>query len=220
MKVILIALATVILCVVLMLLYVNEQKKKREYERKNGIKIFGYRMNDKDFFSFCNTLVAYLICYREIDLKKFLNTDYLRVTIRDVDFHTIENIINLYPCIACKYVGNYKFKLDEDAIAKKCEKYQKETGNDDYMIPLFEIGLIQRNENFFNLQTRYQQVINMKSIMNHEIHGYQFNNQEQTQREIDKVERNVVVKSKPVYKMQKRESNDQQKNMVVKRVRI
>lgn len=207
-KVILITVATVMLCVILGVFYVKEQAKKREYDRNNSVRIFGYMINDKDFFSLCNTLVAYIMCYREIDLRYFLNLDYLRIT-QDEDFHIIENIINMYPCIACKYIGNYTFRLDEEGVSKKCEKYQQETGNDDYIVPLFEIGLIERNEKFFNVQTRYQQLMNMKSIMCHDIYGYHFDNPEQTQKELDKVEDHISVETHP-----------RTTNMVVQRIHI
>lgn len=148
------------------MLYKYKQHKKRlETKHKEGISLYGYKVNTYDFMSIINSMIAYIAIYDEMDVSKFFSDDFTRKGDRDKTNLLIERVINEYPIIGCKYVGDNKFVKDEGLIAKKCEQYQKETGRDDYIIPLFDTGVVKEYPELFNFGTKFQQAQSLENLL-------------------------------------------------------
>jgi hypothetical protein len=152
-----------------------KRRKEIAYDNEEGVTIFGERMNTMDYFSFVNSIVSYLLIYKEVDLNKFLDRTIMSFaysnSANESDFHLLEKSINSYPIIACTYIGNGVFKLDKAASAKKYDELATKIGESEYIIPLFDFRLIDSHRNLFNFSTKFQQTKHIETVLNKdEIH--------------------------------------------------
>lgn len=167
-KIELLLLITVTICFVIVLFIMLYKEYTKSCEK---IILFGIKIDLDDYFSFINGIISYLMIDDEVVLTDFIKMDLLKDA-KSTDFIFIERTINLYPIIACRYNGNYKYTIDKDKLSKKYEKYQKETGKDDYIIPLFDTKLVSNNRNLFNVETQHQHFLNMIKLLNDDIISY------------------------------------------------
>lgn len=172
MTTVIIATVTSIIFLSIIVLTIREEKRREMIRfQKEGINIFGVKMKTNDYFSFINTLISYLMIdmNNKLDLSKFIDNDLLKQKKYNQCFHIIENTINMFPLVVCTYEGDGIFVLNKEETAKKMEKYQKDTQMDDYIIPLFDMRIIERYSTLFNYSAKYQQSKNMENILSHEI---------------------------------------------------
>lgn len=169
---------TVIFGAAMAIVCVDAKKKNSAYNQEEGIKIFNTQMKTVDFMSLINTFSSYLMIEQEINLKTYINNDLLRLS-SESDMLLIERCINAYPIVACKYVGDFRYVLDRNAVIKKYEDYQKNTGMDDYVIPLFETEMVHKYRDLFNFSTRFQQLKVCENMIRSQAIGLNFNESEQ-----------------------------------------
>ena len=160
-----VALGMIFLMFVSMII-LDRHKRKRQIENLEGVYLFGEKITTQDYFSFCNTCIAYLLIAQEkyIDMKLFIQEKKLETNSGRESMRMIERTINLFPIVSCILDGT-KLLLDEEKTIKKIEEYQKNTQKDDYIIPLFDIGVVSRNPKIFNLSTRYQHMKIVENIL-------------------------------------------------------
>lgn len=138
-----------------------------EYMEQEGVTIFNHKMHTEDFISFTNTCVGYLLSYGYLNLENFINSDILRMT-STKDFDLLEDAINTYPIISCKYIGRYRFELQRERMIEKYEQYQQQSGTDEYIVPLFSNEMVHKYKSMFNFSTRYQQFKTVDNIMHND----------------------------------------------------
>ena len=166
-SIVIISLVSIIFLTIVTTSFIADKKKEKDYEENEGVLLFGIKMTTADFFSFINTCVSHLMLDNdhELDLKKFINSEFLASDKYKKSVYLIERTINAYPIVSCFYVGNFKYKINTHDTLKKYERYQHETKHDDYIIPIFDMGVIARNPGLFNTPTRYQQLRNIDKIL-------------------------------------------------------
>ena len=154
----------------------KENAEKRLMLEQEGIVIFGYLLNTNDFFSIIQTMAAYLMASdnKEVSLKYFVNEDLLRRPDANDYFIYIERAINELPVVACKHMGYGTYIIDEKKLAEKYKKYQEFTQRDDYIVPMFQADVVNRNPIFFNFPTRFQQAEVLKKLTNSELLRFLF----------------------------------------------
>lgn len=162
-----ILMAITIISIFTYIFYSEYQKKIKRLERTESIEVFGVKMPLQDYISLCNSCIAYLLCSptKKVDMKMFINKDKLIGEWRS-SMIMIRDTINIYPIIHCIWNGETGFEIDEAATLKKIELYQKSTQSDEYIIPMFDIGLIMRNPDLFSVSTKYQQARTASAILN------------------------------------------------------
>lgn len=142
-----------------------EMKRAKIFKEEEGVRLFKMKIHTMDYFDLINSLVSYIMIYREIDLHDFFDRNTLRLG-KDADFHFIEESINHYPIVACTYIGDGRYKLNEYKMSEKYAYYQEQTKRDDYLIPLFDLTLINKYPELFNYSMKFQQTINTKNMLN------------------------------------------------------
>lgn len=166
----------------------------------DGTNLFGVHVPMNDFFSIINTLAMYVYCDKQVDLKNFFDASLLQ-NAELKDFKFVETMINSYPLIKCDYYQNGIFVLDEVGTAEKLAKFQAETGTDNYILPLFDISIIQRNADIFNISTKYQQAKVIDNILDNKVKKRYFENPEKLKRFItEKMEDEILVEKKETTK--------------------
>ena len=145
------------------------ESKKREFKaaEQEGIEVFGVKIPTQDYFSLCNTCIAYLLCSptKKVDMKLFISKEHFDGTSWRDSMLMIQETVNKYPIVQCVWNGDTTFSVDESGTLKKIEEYQKHTRSDDYIIPLFDIGLIGRNPDLFSASTKYQQAKTAENVL-------------------------------------------------------
>ena len=151
-------------------------KESKRVKFKKFIDFFGIRMEENEFLSLVSSMISYLVVdeNNELDLSKFLDVSRLRFNRYKDSFYILEGGINLFPLVSCKYIGDYKYKVDIDETVKKVEEYQKCTGMDDYILPLISVALIEKYPTLFNYPTRAQEYATKSNILKDEIFGDNF----------------------------------------------
>lgn len=171
----LVILSAVVL--VLGIIFMMERnKRKKKIEEIEGVILFGEKVTTQDYISFCNTCISYLLISidKKLDMSLFIQEEKLKAKDSQESMRMIEQTINLFPIIQCKWVKDYVFIVDEEKTIKKIEDYQNNTGSDDYVIPLFDVGVVSRNPNIFTISTRYQQAKTVEQILTTRGIGDQF----------------------------------------------
>ena len=171
-----IVIVTMIFLMIASIILLENRKRKKKIEKIEGVTLFGEKVTTQDYFSFCNTCIAYLLIDSEkaLDLKLFIPEKKLESPKAQESMRMIEQTINLFPIISCVWDRGTKFIVDEEKTIKKVETYQKSTKTDDYIVPLFDIGLVSRNPNLFNASTQYQQAKTIEKILTTKGIGDQF----------------------------------------------
>lgn len=156
--------------------WMERKKSKKMKEKMEGVHFFGEKVTTQDFFSFCNTCAAYLLIdeKKTLDLKNFVPEDKLKSKKGKESLRMIEQTINLFPIISCTWLKDAIFIVDEAKTVEKIENYQKNTQTDDYIVPLFDVGLISRNPKIFNVSTKYQQAKTAETVLTTRGIGDQF----------------------------------------------
>lgn len=162
-----IVIVTFFFIMVVSILLLEDRKKKKNKEKVEGVEFFGEKITTQDYFSFCNTCIAYLLISQEkkLDLTTFISEKKLEDNKGKESMRMLEQTINLFPIISCTWDGGTVFSIDETKTIEKLEIYQKNTQNDDYIIPLFDVGLVSRNPKLFNTATRYQQAKTAEKVL-------------------------------------------------------
>lgn len=162
-----VVMATAVFFVLAIIFMVERKKRRQHIDNIEGVMLFGEKVTTQDFFSFCNTCAAYLLIdkKKKIDLKNFVPEDKLKAESGKESLRMIEQTINLFPIVACKLMPDAIFVVDEAKTIEKVAAYQKNTENDDYIVPLFDVGLISRNPKIFNIPTRYQQAKTAETVL-------------------------------------------------------
>lgn len=155
---------------------VERHKRQEKLDKLEGVMLFGEKVTTQDYFSFCNTCIAYLLIdeKKTLDLAGFVDGERLSSPAGKESLRMIEQTINLFPIISCTLLRDAIFVVNEEKTVEKIEAYQNLTHADDYIIPLFDVGLIQRNPNIFNISTRYQQAKTVENILTTRGVGDQF----------------------------------------------
>lgn len=171
-----IVIGTVVFILLATIILLENNKRKKHIDRIEGVMLFGEKVTTQDYFSFCNTCIAYLLIDKSktLDMKNFIPEDKLTSKEGKESMRMIEQTINLFPIISCTWLGDTTFVVDDEKAIKKIEEYQKNTKGDDYVIPLFDVGLVSRNPNIFTISTRYQQAKTAEKILTTRGVGDQF----------------------------------------------
>lgn len=174
-------IGTVIFILFLTIIILENNKRKKKIDDIEGVFLFGEKVTTQDYFSFCNTCIAYLLIdnTKTLDMKNFIQEDKILSEDGKESMRMIEQTINLFPIISCTWIGGTTFVVDEEKTIKKIEEYQKNTKSDDYVIPLFDVGLVSRNPNLFTISTRYQQAKTAEKILTTRGVGDQFDGTEE-----------------------------------------
>ena len=169
-------IVTVLIITIIVLFVLGRSKKKKNDAEIEGVLLFGEKVTTQDYFSFCNTCIAYLLIdqTKTLDLAGFIQEEKLKSESGKESLRMIEQTINMFPIIACKRIKDAVFIVDETKTIEKIEIYQNLTKSDDYVIPLFDMGLITRNPNIFTVSTRYQQAKTIEKILKSKGVGDQF----------------------------------------------
>lgn len=167
---------SVIIIIGAIMFFLERSKRKKKIEELEGVLLFGVKVTTQDYFSFCNTCIAYLLIdeKKTLDLAGFIQEDKLKSDAGKESLRMIEQTINMFPIIACKRIQDAIFVVDEEKTIQKIEAYQENTKSDDYVIPLFDMGLVTRNPDIFTISTRYQQAKTVEKILNAKGVGDQF----------------------------------------------
>lgn len=176
-----IVIGTVIFVLFGVIIILENKKRKKKIDSIEGVMLFGEKVTTQDYFSFCNTCIAYLLIdeSKTLDMKNFIPEEKLTSNDGKESMRMIEQTINLFPIISCTWLGDTTFVVDDEKTIKKIEDYQKNTKSDDYVIPLFDVGLVSRNPNIFTISTRYQQAKTAEKILTTRGIGDQFEGTEE-----------------------------------------
>ena len=159
---------TVAIAAIIWYIVINESKKKKNaIAEKEGVLVFGENIPMQDYLSLCNTCIAYLICSptKKVDMTLFIAKDKFQTDDYKSSMLMLRDSINKFPIIQCNWSGGTILEVDEMGTIKKIETYQKATQSDDYIIPLFDLGLIARNPKLFSTSTKYQQAKTAQDVM-------------------------------------------------------
>lgn len=156
--------------------YLEREKRQKKIDKAEGVVFFGEKITTQDYFSFCNTVIAYLMISdpKRIDLSKFIAREKIESENGKESMRMIEQTINLFPIISCTWEKDGILYVNEEETIKKTAEYQKTTKSDDYLLPLFDVGLIARAAGLFNTSTRYQQAKTVENILTTKGVGDQF----------------------------------------------
>lgn len=169
--------------------------------------VFGKDMFLEDFISLINTLIGYLMIDLSTEIynqnhpnekmSRGLNIyDYLKKPVSEDDLLFIERVINLYPIISVIYAGNGIFKVDINKSAKKIEEYQEQTRTDNYIMPIFNFAMINRNKSIFTFSTIFSNTRVIDSIVENKCLTEKFDNNKGVAKELQSMEFDKEYESK------------------------
>lgn len=133
--------------------------KLKRTATEEGVIVFGEKIPFQDYLSLCNTCIAYLLISPEkkVDMTLFISKEKFVGDSWKDSMRMIRETINRFPIVYCDWPGDTTFMVNENETLDKLEAYQMKTQSDEYIIPLFDIGLVSRNPNLFSSSTKYQQ---------------------------------------------------------------
>lgn len=114
-----------ILIIIILLLELHRQKIKQNNSKI--IYFFGRNISMEDFVSFIITCIINIVINNktEFDLREFISMNELESDNSKYTIEMIEKFIVLYSKINCRYIGDYKYKID--LITMKINKNNDDT---------------------------------------------------------------------------------------------